>query len=282
MMETVTTDEIFEAQRSHLFGVAYRMLGSRAEAEDVLQEAFLRWQAAPRDDVRNAQAMLTTIVTRLCLDQLKSAHARRVDYVGPWLPEPVRTHEPVDVESISLAFLVILENLSPVERAVYLLTEVFAYSHAEVAQIVGKDDVACRQILRRARDHVAARRPRFAPSRERHEQLLRQFAVACNAGDLAGLERLLAEDATAWSDGGGKAFAARKVVRGAAMVARMYIGLTTKRPAAMTSEVVEINGWPALALYHEGALVSVVTIETDGDRIHAIRAIVNPDKLAGL
>lgn len=281
MIDSEVSDD-FEPHRAHLFGVAYRMLGSRSEAEDILQEAFLRWQCARADDVRSPQAFLTTIVTRLCLDQLRSAHARRVEYVGPWLPEPVRTHAPVDTESISLAFLVMLESLTPVERAVYLLTEVFEYTHAEVATIVDRDEATCRQILKRARDHVRARRPRFASTRERHEALVRRFADACSAGDLGALEALLADDVHAWGDGGGKAFAAKKVVSGRVAVARLYHAFASKRPPGTTFEIAEINAWPAIVVRVAGVLFSVVTFETDGDHVFGIRAIVNPDKLTGL
>jgi RNA polymerase sigma-70 factor (ECF subfamily) len=272
--------DAFEAHRAMLLGIAYRMLGSRAEAEDVVQDAFLRWRSAPRAEVRSDRAYLATVVTRLCLDQLKTARARRETYVGPWLPEPVRTDAPTDTESISLAFLVLLESLTPIERAVYLLCEVFDHSHAEAAEIVGRDEAACRQLLHRARAHVAARRPRFAPSQDAHRRLLVGFAAACAAGDLAGLRRLLAEDVSAWADGGGKAFAARRVVRGADAVARYYLGVTARAPRGSTLEVAEVNGWPALLARVAGRLASVIALETDGERVYAIRAIVNPDKLA--
>ncbi len=277
---TAGTHEAFEEHRPTLQAMAYRMLGSAAEAEDVVQEAWLRWQAASHEAVRSVKAYLSTVVTRLCLDRLKSARATRELYVGPWLPEPIRTDTPVDPETISLAFLVLLESLSPVERAVYLLHEVFGYSHSEVAEMVGKEEAACRQILHRAREHIHARRPRFAPSKAQHERLLTGFLSACFSGDLAGLKQLLAEDVTLWTDGGGKSKgAARNPVHGADSVARLYLGLMKKNQLELVPEITEVNGWPALVLRVNGAVFNVFTIETDGERIHAIRSILNPDKL---
>lgn len=280
MMEPAV--DAFETHRGHLFGVAYRMLGSATEAEDVVQEAFLRWQTAPRDQVRSERAFLTTVVTRLCLDQLKSARAQRETYVGPWLPEPVRTDAQVDPETISVAFLVLLESLTPLERAVYLLHEVFDYAHAEVAQMVGRDEATCRQILHRARAHVLARRPRFAPSKEAHARLLTGFMGALQSGDLDGLKRLLADDVVSYSDSGGKTHAARKPVRGADAVARLYLGLTKKAPAGATVELAEVNGWLALVVRVDGGVFDVITLESDGERIHAVHSVLNPDKLGRL
>jgi RNA polymerase sigma-70 factor, ECF subfamily len=281
MMEPVM--QPFEAHRPLLFSIAYRMLGSKAEAEDMVQEAFLRWQSAPRAEVESERAYLSTVVTRLCLDQLKSARAQRETYIGPWLPEPMRTEEPVDHESISLAFLVLLESLTPVERAVYLLHEVFDYSHAEVAAIVDKDEVACRQLFHRAKAHVTERRPRFAASREDHQRLLTQFLTAVTAGDLDGMRSMLAADATAWSDGGGKAAAARNPIHGADDIARFFAGLAKKMAPDMVPEVAEVNGWPALILRApDGSAVNVLTIETDGERIYNIHSVANPDKLRAM
>lgn len=278
--------DAFEAHREALTGIAYRMLGSIAEAEDVVQEAWLRWQTTPHEEVRSARAYLSKVVTRLCLDRLKSANARRETYVGPWLPEPVRTATEDDplalAEEISLAFLVLLESLGPVERAVYLLHEAFDYSHAEVAEIVGRDEAACRQILHRARKAVAERRPRFAPSKEAHHRMLGAFAAACGGADAVALESLLAEEITSWGDGGGKAFAARRPLRGIEVVARAWVGFFRKAPPETTATVEEINGWPAMVVHIAGKLVGVVSLETDGERIFAIRSIVNPDKLARL
>ncbi|WP_224365230.1 RNA polymerase sigma-70 factor [Hyalangium versicolor] len=274
--------ESFEAHRPAMIAIAYRMLGSVAEAEDIVQEAWLRWQDTPREEVRSERAFLSTVVTRLCLDRLKSAQATREEYVGPWLPEPMRTADtPVDPESISLAFLVLLESLSPVERAVYLLHEVFGYSHSEVSEMVGKEEAACRQSLHRAREHIRARRPRFAPSKESHERLVTGFMSACLSGDLDGLKRLLAHDVTSWADGGGKVRGASlNPVRGADAVARLFLGLMKKVPFDLKPEFAEFNGWPALVFRVNGAVFDVMTFETDGEHIHAIRSILNPEKLA--
>jgi RNA polymerase sigma-70 factor (ECF subfamily) len=275
--------ESFEAHRPSLFAIAYRMLGSAAEAEDIVQEAWLRWQSTARGAVRSERAFLSTVVTRLCLDRLKSAQVSREEYVGPWLPEPVRTDTQVDPESISLAFLVLLESLSPVERAVYLLQEVFGYSHAEVAEMVGKEEAACRQILHRAREHIHARRPRFAPSKQAHERLVTGFMSACVSGDLAGLKRLLADDVTSWADGGGKVRgAALNPVRGADAVARLFVGLMKKAPSGIIPELSEVNGWPTVVLRLNGAVFDVISFETDGEHIHAIRSVLNPEKLTRL
>ncbi|MFT3927811.1 MAG: RNA polymerase sigma-70 factor [Myxococcales bacterium] len=284
--------EGFEAHRPQLFGIAYRMLGSAADAEDVVQDAYLKWQSAPRDDVRSERAFLSTMVTRLCLDQLASARVRREKYVGPWLPEPVRTEfgsarelqsaDPPDLESISLAFLVLLQSLTPLERAVYLLHEVFDYSHAEISQILGREEASCRQLLHRAKSSVTAGRPRFAPDKQAHQNLLGKFMMAIGAGDLDGLKKLLANDVTAWSDGGGKASAATQALHGVDHVARFYHGLGKKVPPELSFAVEEINGWPALVLRNSEGVETVINLETDGQLIYGIRAVRNPDKLARL
>ncbi len=278
--------ETFQQHRRYVFGIAYRMLGSASDAEDVVQETFVRWREADREDVRSARAFLATIVTRLCLDRLKEAHTTRVDYVGPWLPEPLLTeaYEETDVveaaESISMAFLVLLESLTPLERAVHLLHDVFDYTHDEIARIVGRDPATCRKLLERARKDLVARRPRFAPSKEQHRSMLAQFAAAVISGDAAGLEQLLAADVRSVSDGGGKAVAARKPLEGRAAVARLYGGLARLAPEDTSVEFLEVNGWPALVVRVGATPVSVVQLETDGVTIYAVRATLNPDKLS--
>jgi RNA polymerase sigma-70 factor (ECF subfamily) len=272
----------FEAHRRLLFGIAYRMLGSVAEAEDAVQEGWLRFQSASLDDIESPRAWLTTVVTRLCLDQLKSARMRRESYVGPWLPEPMRTDATVDPESISLAFLVLLESLTPMERAVYLLHEVFDYSHSEIASMLGNDEAACRQLLHRAKSSVSARRPRFAPSKEAHQRLLEGFLSAVAAGDLTALQSLLAHDARLWSDGGGKATAARKPLENGEDIAKFFVGIYKKfreMPDVLEFEVADVNGWPALIIRLRGNTFQVLTIETDGEKILAVRSQLNPDKL---
>jgi RNA polymerase sigma-70 factor (ECF subfamily) len=291
MMEVMGQAEAFEAHRPLLTAIAYRMLGSQAEAEDVVQEAFLRFRDAEPAAIESPRAWLSTVVTRLCLDHLKSARTRRETYVGPWLPEPVRTDEHVagrDAESISLAFLVLLESLSPVERAVFLLHEVFDYGHGEIAEILEREEAAVRQIFHRARTHVVARRPRFAPSREDHLRLLGGFMGALTSGDLAGLKSLLAADAVTRTDGGGRVRAARNVVRGADSVARFYLGLLKKGgthvgiPPGSTFEIADLNGWPSLLVRHDGQVIQALGIETDGQLIHGVYVVLTPDKLSRL
>lgn len=277
---------LFSENRPYLFAVAYRMLGTVMDAEDILQEAFLRWRGVDIASVESARAYLTTIVTRLSLDFLASARVRREEYVGPWLPEPLLTSDGADVErsmelaeSISMAFLVLLESLSPVERAVFLLREVFAYDYPEVARIVEKSEENCRQIVRRAKGRVSAGRPRFAPDREQGNRLLDRFVTACVEGDLVGLEQVLAADITLWSDGGGKVNAARLPIYGADKVARFLLGVLRQAPAEYTARPDWINGGPGLIVYVGGQAQIVFTFDGADDTIQAIRIVVNPDKL---
>jgi RNA polymerase sigma-70 factor, ECF subfamily len=279
-------DEQFEEQRSLLFGIAYRMLGSVMDAEDAVQEAYLRWQASDRSEVESPRAYLSTIVTRYCIDQLRSARARREEYVGPWLPEPLVQGEGPDVaeqvelaESLSMAFLVLLERLSPVERAVFLLSEVFGYEYAEIARIVERSEANCRQIAHRARQHVRERRPRFDPGSEEQQQLTAQFLQACASGDLSGLMATLAEGVTLWSDGGGKVAAAPRPIQGADRVARFLLGILAKTPPGGVATGVLVNGEPGLITYMEGRPNAVAVLEIAEGRIQGIRIVVNPDKL---
>lgn len=278
----------FEELRSLLFGIAYRMLGSVTDAEDLVQEAYLRWRQVGQDEVRSARAFLTTAVTRLSIDHLRSARVRRETYVGPWLPEPLVTEgsppeeRTVLSESLSLAFLVLLESLNPVERAVFLLRDVFEYDYPEVAAIVEKSEANCRQILRRARTQIEAHRPRFTPTREQQSRLTLQFAQACATGDLPGLEALLAQEVTAWSDGGGAARAALNPVFGQNKVARYFIGVTRKTPASRAWRLVEVNGQPSLLVSVDGRPRSLATLELAGGLIQGVRVVLNPQKLARL
>jgi RNA polymerase sigma-70 factor (ECF subfamily) len=275
--------DAFEEHRKYLFGIAYRMLGSAADADDMVQETFIRWRAADRAAIHSPRAFLSTVITRICLDRLKEAHTARVDYVGPWLPEPILTEggDAVETaESISLAFLVLLESLTPLERAVHLLHDVFDYRHEEIAAIVGRDAATCRKILERARKDIVARRPRYAPSREAHHEMVARFATAVATGDASALERLLAEDVVSIGDGGGKALAARKPIEGRAKVLKFWASLHRLFPAEATADVREVNGLPALVVRLGAATVGVVHIETDGERIFAVRSTLNPDKLA--
>jgi RNA polymerase sigma-70 factor (ECF subfamily) len=261
--------------------VAYRMLGSAADAEDAVQDAWLRWTDVDEASILAPKAWLSTALGRLCLDRLKSAYARRQAYVGPWLPEPVATHEPVDVESISLGFLLLLERLSPLERVAFVLHHVFDHSHSEIAAALGSTDAAVRQAFHRAKEHIASDRPRFAVSREDHERLVRAFLGAVSEGDVERMQSLLVEDAVLAADSAGKVRgAARKPVRGNTSIARSFAAFKAKLPSFIQHfEVREINGWPGLVAHNSDGILLVVSFETDGNQIHAIRSILAPDKL---
>src|SRR5438067_10536802 len=225
------TTQIFNQYRALLFSIAYRMLCNATDAEDIVQEAFVRWLQASDGEIQSPKAFLSTVVTRLCIDQLRSARARRELYVGPWLPEPIPTDQRQDLtetailgESLSFAFLVMLESLGPLERAVFLLREVFDYDYAEIAAIVGKSEAYCRQVLHRAHQHLGQRRPRFDVSHEQQERITTQFLRASTNGDMEGLLNLLTDDIVFVGDGGGKARAGLKPVRGADKVVRGFLG----------------------------------------------------------
>jgi len=268
-----------QALRPYLFSVAYRMLGVAADAEDAVQEAFLRMEESAADDIRSEKAMLTTIVTRVCLDVLKSAHHTREQYIGPWLPEPVVTDEPVDSQSISLAFLMLLERLSPDERAAYLLAEVFDYGHAEIAEILGKSEPAVRKLFSRAKQHMAEKSSRFSASKEEHTRLVSSFMLACAAGDLEGLRAVLAEEVTATSDSGGKAKAARKIVHGRDHVSRFLVGVAKKGEVGAEVHMRDINGCSSLLVVSHGVLVTVVSVVISEGVIRDVLIVRNPDKL---
>jgi RNA polymerase sigma-70 factor (ECF subfamily) len=283
----------FESHRSRLFSVAYRMLGSASEAEDVVQDAWLRYAGADRSDLRSTEAFLTTIVTRLCLDRLKSARAAREQYVGPWLPEPILTDtrpEPEQAaslaESLTLAFMVLLETLSAEERAVFLLREVFEYSYAEIAPMLETTEANCRQLFHRARTRVAERRPRFDADRAEKRELVGRFVSALQAGDAGALTTLLAEDVGFWGDGGGKVTAARHPIFGQGAVTSLLIGI--RRTAAATGipidrvtlTVFDVNHEPAVLIRIDDRLDSVYACDVAEGRIAAIRVVRNPDKLA--
>jgi RNA polymerase sigma-70 factor (ECF subfamily) len=277
------TDVTGEELRPLLFSLAYRMVGSAAEAEDLVQEALLRFHHTSGVDA--PKAFLTTVVTRLAIDHLRSARVRREAYVGPWLPEPLVSvpgaEERVEAdETLSLAFLALLERLTPVERAVYVLHDLFGYGHDEIAEIVEKRPANCRQILVRARRHVDDARPRYEPSRERREALLRRFLAAVQLGDVDGLVGMLAADAVHYADGGGKAQATLLPIYGGDKVARLWANLRN-RSAPFTLRDVDVNGQPGVAAVSpEGALLTVLTVDVVDDRIQTVWAVVNPDKLA--
>lgn len=277
--------ETFGLHRPLLFSIAYGMLGSVMDAEDVVQEAFVRWQRVPRAKVRSPKAYLSTMTTRLCIDQLRSARVRREEYVGSWLPEPLLT-EPVVGESavvdetLSMAFLVLLESLTPVERAVFLLREIFDYDYEEISGFVGKSETNCRQISRRARESVVARRPRFESSPEQEESLTESFLAACAGGDMDALIELLSEDVTLYSDGGGKTRAALNPIHGPEKVARFFARILGKVPKGLVVRQVGVNGRPGFVGYFgDGSPQSVTTLEVAEGNIQAIRLVVNPEKL---
>ena len=294
---SAAVDDPLLAERGRLFGLSYRMLGSAGEAEDIVQEAYLRWYARPRPEVENPRAFLTTVVTHLCLDHLRSAQHRREQYPGVWLPEPLAPDDleaddlraarnpatPEDdlekLESISLAFLSLLQSLSPLERAVYVLAEVFDYSHAEVAEVIGRTPAACRQALRRAKQSLAAGRRDAAPA-ERHRELLGSFIAACRSGDIDNLTRLLAEDVVSRADGGGQVKATNRPVVGVRAVSRLYVGLRKVLPRDLVIRIETVNGWPTALMSSGGFLVSTLQIRVQGERIVRIDNVVNPAKLA--
>lgn len=279
--------EAFTQLRPLLFRIAYRMVGSVMDAEDIVQEAFLRWRGVDAATVASPKSYLTTVVSRLSIDHLRSARVRREEYVGPWLPEPLLTEGDVadraDLDgSLSLAFLVLLEDLTPTERAVFLLRDVFAYPFEEIAPIVGKSATNSRQIAARARRHIEERRPRFAPSAEEGERLVREFMRVVVTGDMDALLALLAADITVWSDGGGVVPAARRPIVGAANVARFFAGLAAKTPPDYSVRVAWVNGDAGIVVEAAGRAVIVFAFEVADGRIAGIRSVLNPDKLRGL
>ena len=286
-MDTIEDRELAEL-RPLAFGIAYRMLGSVAEAEDVAQESLLRLHDA-RDEVASPRAFLTTVATRLAIDQLRSARVRREHYAGEWLPEPLvgdTSADPAEqadlADSLSLAFVALLERLSPDQRAVLLLRDVFHYGYAEIAAIIGKTEANARQLAVRARRHVEADRPRFEASRERREELAERFFAAAEDGDLGALEALLARDVALHGDGGGKVPALARALHGRARVARTLMAWSRqgRRLGGISMRRVDVNGQPGgLMLDPEGAVIGVMALDIAEGQVQAIRSIVNPDKL---
>ena len=276
----------FDPVRPTLIRIAYRMLGSVADAEDVVQDAFLRWLKADRDDVREPEAFLRRVVTRLCLDQLKSARHRRETYVGPWLPEPVVEPTETDDENddITLPLMLALERLSPLERAAFLLHDVFGVSFTEIAETLGRDPAACRQLASRARDHVRAARPRFPLSKEQGQQIATAFFAATRSGDMQALRSLLAQDATAYADGGGKIRATTEPIVGIEDVIALHAALA-KGFADKGSRLIRhgmINGLPGFVTIEEGETLQTTALEIRDGKITAIYVTRNPDKLRHL
>jgi RNA polymerase sigma-70 factor (TIGR02957 family) len=289
----VTDEEVFEAHRELLFAVAYRMLGTVADAEDAVQDAWLRWSAAPRSDIAEPRAYLARTVTHIALNRLRSARARREAYVGSWLPEPLLTTGPDTAdraelaESVSLAMLVVLESLTPEERAVFVLHEVFGFPHAEIAAAIGRSDASVRQLMHRAREHVQARRPRFDVDAGQQRAVTERFLAAAAGGDIDQLMMVLAPDVTLISDGGGKAKAPLRPIVGAAKVARFLAAISTQpymgiEKSDMTVELAEINGGLGTLITVDGKPIAAVTTVVAGGRITEIELVANPDKLRGI
>lgn len=280
--------EEFEAQRSHLFGLAYRLLGSATEAEDAVQDAYLRLHNADRAAIASLPAWLTKVVTNLCLNRLTSARARREVYVGPWLPEPVLTDHgalgPLDTveqrESVSIALLTLMEQLGPAERAAFVLREAFGYSHRDIAEMLETTEANARQLHRRARQRLGRPAPRFQPDPARWRTIVERFFAATRSGDVATLVTMLTSDVTSTADGGGKVSAARRPVTGRDRVSR-YLAGAFGRPSvpSIRLDVAEVNGEPALLGFVDATLAGVLFFEIEDDRIAASRIVANPDKL---
>ncbi|MEV5368705.1 RNA polymerase sigma-70 factor [Streptomyces albogriseolus] len=291
-MTADTATELFEEHRPVLMGVAYRMLGRVADAEDVVQDAWLRWSGGDRTAVREPRGFLVRITTRLAVDRLRQIKARGETYVGPWLPEPCATdfgdtvtdtaERAVLADSVSLAVLVVLETLSPLERAVFVLREAFGYPYADIAAMLDRGEAAVRQLAARARRHVDERRPRYDVDPARRRDLTERFLDAAAGGDLAGLMELLAPDVRLVGDSGGKARAPLRVLDGADHVGRFFVGVAVKGLPDASVRVVELNGGPALLVLSGGKPDTVVQIDADGDRIRTVYVVRNPDKLAAL
>ena len=272
----------FEPHRPLLMGIAYRMLGSCAEAEDAVQDTWLRMRSVDPSTIRDARAWLSTTIVRICIDRLTSARARRETYPGTWLPEPVLTTTPIDMESIHFGFMVLLERLDPRERAVFLLHRVFEYSHAEIAEMLDVSEATSRQVLHRASKHIADNRPRFPSDREAHERLLSAFVAAAARGDVQALSSVLAEDVVLYGDNAGKEGAvARAPIVGRDKVTRFFAARFAEHAAwpDLSVEITDVNGWPALVGRTGATVVFVINVETDASSVVAIRSVLSPQKL---
>ncbi|WP_312769608.1 RNA polymerase sigma-70 factor [Pseudoxanthomonas mexicana] len=282
----MNAENTFEAHRSRLFGLSYRLLGSRSDAEDVVQDTWLRWQQADRTGIRDPEAWLVTAATRLGIDRLRAARTQREHYTGPWLPPPSEIDESPSpeqsaevAEQVSLAFLAVLERLGPEERAAFLLKEAFDYDYAQIAPLLGQSEANCRQMVHRARERVQAGRPRFDVPRENHRRLLERFMQAARRGDQPAITALLREDAQLVSDGGGKAVAVIRPLLGAIRIARLFWAAYRRQDPAIDWRMGTVNGEPAILRYRDGVLAAVMVAVSDGERISDIFTIANPDKL---
>ena len=278
---------VFEQLRRRLFSVAYRMTGTRADAEDIVQEAYLRWHRTDASEVRSPEAWLVSVVTRLAIDRLRKASVEREAYTGQWLPEPLfglpSPEEQLELASdLSMAFMVLLERLAPSERAAFLLHDIFDCDYPDIARILRKSEAACRQVVHRARERVRRDQRRFSAGEEDRRRLIEKFMAASNACDEASLLSLFAEDATLTSDGGGVVPAARKVVTGRRRIARLFVVVARKLGGRLTQAILPINGEPGLVTYIDGAPFSATSFETDGNSILALYNVLNPEKLQGI
>ncbi|WP_229830617.1 RNA polymerase sigma factor SigJ [Actinoplanes ianthinogenes] len=277
---------VFDQYRNLLFSIAYRILGSAADAEDAVQDSWLKWSAADRSKVADPKAYLVRIVSNTALDRLRAASARRETYLGPWLPEPILTSG--EVPDVAPALLLVLENLTPLERAVFVLREAFAFSYDEIAEAVERTPESVRQTAHRAREHVRARRPRFPADRDRQRAVTERFFAAATGGDINTLMELLAPDVTLWTDGGGKVRQAMRPVHGAERVATWLAGVGSRpyegvRPDQMSAALVELNGGAGVVFSGAGRVIATITLDLDDDgRVAAILNTANPDKLAAI
>ncbi|MFE6036712.1 RNA polymerase sigma-70 factor [Streptomyces sp. NPDC056452] len=291
-MTADTVTDLFEESRPVLTGVAYRMLGRIADAEDVVQEAWLRWSSAGREDVREPRAFLVRITTRLAIDRLRHLQSRREAYVGPWLPEPVVTEfgpsvpdtaeQAVLADSVSLAVLVVLESLSPLERAVFVLREAFGFPYAEIAVTLDRTEAAVRQLAGRAKRHVEERKPRYDVDPAVRRDLTERFLSAASGGDIEKLLDLLAPDVRLVSDSGGKSKAPLRIIETADKVSRFLYAVGRDMSVEMEARTVELNGGPAVALFDDGKVDTVFQVDVEGGFIQCVYIVRNPDKLSGL
>ena len=283
----MNSTEIFDQYRPLFFSIAYRMLGNVADTEDMIQEAYLKWVEKGKPVVESPKSYFATIITRLCIDHLKSAKVKREEYIGPWLPEPLVDDETSALailersESISIAFLAVLENLSPTERAVFLLRQVFDYDYREIAQIVGRSEENCRQLFSRATKNISKNRPRFRASKQQHELLLRQFIKAYSSGDLEGLLSLLAPESVLVADGGGKVAAALQPINTPHEIAQFLLKVHREAFEATTPTFTQVNGQLSLIIFKGTIAQTLITIESNEKQIETIYILRNPDKLKG-
>lgn len=288
MNEIKSCTEIFKRHRQRLFGLAYRMLGTRADAEDIVQETYLRWHKADVDKIESAEAWLVSVATRLSIDRLRIVSKERETYVGPWLPEPLFHQSAASPEaelefadSLSMAFMALLERLSPTERAAFLLREAFDVSYREIARVVGKNETACRQLIHRARVRVRDEKPRFEASEADRRKLIEKFIAATSAADEKAILSLFAEDAVMTSDGGGKVTAARRIIEGGRKIANLYYHVALKSKSLLDVRIAPINGELGIVSTVFGQPFAATVFEIEGEKIRAVYQVMNPDKLKG-